>query len=708
MSINPTSSFNFDGVVSGLNTTSIIDKMMSMYSAPVTALQNQQSDVQARDKAYQAIKAQVSSFQTALETLLKPSNVNAKTATSSTTSVATATANSDAVNGSFGVNVSRLATASALSSSMPISLGVDDGSVSGAKLNASGFSTAVTAGNFTINGVTVSVDPVNDKLSDVVNRINTLTASAPGNVGVTATLVNDANGNPNFIKLTPNAGNTSAIQLGSVADTSNFLSAANLVATGVTGGGAAGAVTSNAPLSAMQTGANLSAARFAAGSLDTSGSFTINGTTINWSNTDSLATVLNRINTSSAGVRATYDANADKVTFTNVTTGNQTMTLADTAPTAGKIGFLQALGLSASNQVVGQTAQYQITQNGVAGPTLFSNSNSISNAAPGVNLTLDATGSTTVTVAQDTSTAVNNVQNFVSAFNSLVDLIDKDTAYDPTQKQASILTGDPSIQGLEGQLRVLVSSAAPGVSGQYTSLANLGISTGAFGSVVGTTNHLSVDTGKLTAALQNNPNAVVSVFGGAATGTLNPDGSGNPTAGSWVSSLTGTPTGQFGSYKLTMDSTGAITSVFTPAGGSALAAVAGTLTGGVNTTVIGGMTITAGPLPPAGTTLTDTVWVGGSGVLGRLDSYLTNALGNNGVFQSESDSSNSEVQSLTSRINDMNAQLDQQRQTLQAQFTAMETALAQINAQGGSLMASMGSTSMLPSTPGSSSSSSGH
>src|SRR5438132_8004301 len=138
MSVNPTSSFNFDGVVSGLNTSSIIDKMMSLYKAPLTALQNKQSDVQARDKAYQAIKTQVTSFQTALQTLLKPSNVNAKAATSSATSIATATANSDAVNGSFGLTVSRLATAFALASNKPISLGVDDGSASGVKLNASG------------------------------------------------------------------------------------------------------------------------------------------------------------------------------------------------------------------------------------------------------------------------------------------------------------------------------------------------------------------------------------------------------------------------------------------------------------------------------------------------------------------------------------------------------------------------------------------
>ena len=42
MAISPTSSgtsnFNFDGVVSGLNTTDIIDKLMSLESAPLTHL----------------------------------------------------------------------------------------------------------------------------------------------------------------------------------------------------------------------------------------------------------------------------------------------------------------------------------------------------------------------------------------------------------------------------------------------------------------------------------------------------------------------------------------------------------------------------------------------------------------------------------------------------------------------------------------------
>src|SRR5690242_2473700 len=172
------SSFQFDGVVSGLSTSSIIQKMMLLEQGPLNQLTKQQTDVQNRDAAYQAIESQVQSFQTALNTLLIPSNVNAKAVASSATSVATATGSSDATNGTYSLNVTRLATSTSVGSSIlsngtwttaPIGGGLKGAP---ATLNNAGFRTTPTSGTFTINGTQITIDATTNTLDDVVNAIN--------------------------------------------------------------------------------------------------------------------------------------------------------------------------------------------------------------------------------------------------------------------------------------------------------------------------------------------------------------------------------------------------------------------------------------------------------------------------------------------------------------------------------------------------------
>src|ERR1700750_1683347 len=126
MSVSSTSSStaSFDGVVSGLNTTSIITGLMSIAKQPLTALQKQLTTVQNRDTAYQTLKGGVSSLQLALQTLLQPSNVNPKPVSSSTPGTATAVANADAVTSTFTLNVSQLATSTTATSSNPIHAGL--------------------------------------------------------------------------------------------------------------------------------------------------------------------------------------------------------------------------------------------------------------------------------------------------------------------------------------------------------------------------------------------------------------------------------------------------------------------------------------------------------------------------------------------------------------------------------------------------------
>jgi flagellar hook-associated protein 2 len=88
----------------------------------------------------------------------------------------------------------------------------------GATLNTSnnaGFATAVTAGKFSINGVTFTVDPTANNLNNLLQQINASSA------GVYATF--DA-GNDRVL-LTAKASGPQGISLGSAADTSNFLQA---------------------------------------------------------------------------------------------------------------------------------------------------------------------------------------------------------------------------------------------------------------------------------------------------------------------------------------------------------------------------------------------------------------------------------------------------------------------------------------------------
>lgn len=689
------SAFSIDGIISGLKTGDIISKLMQIESVPMQGLASQKAKIAARDQAYQGIRGKLTAFQSSLQTLMQANSVNVKMASvtppSGTTAILSASTTADAVSGTYQVSVSQLATSSTVSTSKPISKGVN----TGAALSAAGFSVTPTTGNFTINGVSIAVNATTDTLSGLVSRINTAGAN------VTASITNDANGNPNSITLTPAAGTT--LQLGSGTDTSNFLSAAHLVASNVLNG----AVSSTAPLSAATPGNPLSSQPFnlGANTLATSGSFTINGTSINWTNTDTMSAVLNRINSSAAGVKATYDPNADKVTLTSLATGNQSISLSETAPPPGQTGFLAALGLIGANAVstAGKTAQYTIAANGgAAGPTQYSNSNTVVGALPGVTFNLTATGTNnTVVISQDTATTARNVQGLIDSFNGLTDAIDTSTKYDPTTKKGAILMGDSGIQNLQSTLkRMLASTATLPTGSAYMTLQDIGISTGAYGSAPNSTNHLVLDSNKLATALQNNPTAVFQALSGlTGTATLtNSTGTPISTGNTWIQSVAGSPSGvtQNGTYAVTYNpslSPNNLSSVLRPAAGGALGApVTGSIVAGGTNSMVAGLTFTAKSAPVSGTEYIKYT-VTTKGVLQDVNTYLSSLTASGGMFDAESTSAAAQQKSLDSQIAAMNARITQRQQTLQLQFTRMEVALNKLQSQGGALASKLGPTS---------------
>lgn len=178
----------------------------------------------------------------------------------------------------------------------------------------------VTAGSFKVNGTTVTVD-ANDSISSVVSRINSQVA------GVTASVSGDR------VVLSTTSSSESGIVLSD--DTSGFLAATKL----------SGATTTVGNIRDDQQALSATS-RF--GSVAT-GSFTINGVSISVNkDTDSLSTLITRINNAGAGVTASFNSSTNKVELTTTSNSEDLITVAgDTS------GFLAAAGLSTNNTTRG-------------------------------------------------------------------------------------------------------------------------------------------------------------------------------------------------------------------------------------------------------------------------------------------------------------------------------------------------------------------
>jgi flagellar hook-associated protein 2 len=89
--------------------------------------------------------------------------------------------------------------------------------------------------------------------------------------------------------------------------------------------------------------------------------------------------------------------------------------------------------------------------------------------APGLNVTLKAAGTTTITVASNVSAISNQLSAFVTAYNSTFAELQKNFG-----QAGGALTGDSSVFGMQNALRQTISYISTG-GGSITSLAQLGV-----------------------------------------------------------------------------------------------------------------------------------------------------------------------------------------------------------------------------------------
>ncbi len=480
------------GLASGFDWKTFVDQMTDIQRAPQKRLVQDQNQISQRNNALTGIKTQVGVLSSRVNALKEASLYETRSTTVATDTVATATSSGSSPLGTFSLEITQLATAAknrgASNIGSPLASSPD---VTGLVLGSAGFATDVRAGTFTVNGKVITI-ATTDTLQEVFNQISDATQGV-----VTGSYDSDTD----KIVLT---GETEII-LGSATDTSNFLQIAKLVNNGtadVESGGALGGIKRSKTLA----GANFTTAINDGGA----GEFKINGVSISYSQTrDSVQNVLDRINSSTAGVTASYDTVNDRFVLTNKSTGDQGIALEDVTG-----NFLSASGLAGGTLERGKNCLYKIDNGG----TLSSASNTItedSSGLGGLSIVAKDEGTTQITVATDTTNIKKAITDFITEYNSLQKLIDKNTASTTDSKgkvTAGLLAADGDTSSIATTLRgMLVATLAPGSS--IKNLDALGFKTNGNDDTLLLDDETNLDT-----ALGDNLTAVASLFSDAATG----------------------------------------------------------------------------------------------------------------------------------------------------------------------------------------------
>jgi flagellar hook-associated protein 2 len=144
----------------------------------------------------------------------------------------------------------------------------------------------------------------------------------------------------------------------------------------------------------------------------------------------------------------------------------------------------------------------------INGLAVTSTTNTLTNNLPGVTISLLTTTTTgyvdsthtgtsaplTMRISEDVTPAVKNVNDFVTAYNTLNKTLSDLTKYDKATKTAGLFQGDSSVVGLQNVLRSMLGSSSLGATSQR--LSDIGVERQLDGS-------LTINTAKLSVAANN-------------------------------------------------------------------------------------------------------------------------------------------------------------------------------------------------------------
>jgi flagellar hook-associated protein 2 len=444
---------SIDGLVSGLDTTSIINALLKVHQTKIDLLNAQKSKLSAQQQAFKSIEAHLLTLQSST-TLLASSVLGVfrgRVATVSDETILKAAPQRNAPAGSYQLTVLQLARNHQLASQGYAS--------PQSKITQGTLQIRVGTGT----AATITIDSSNDTLEGLAAAIN-----AAG-VGVQASLIHDgsddstqpyrlllsavATGAANKIEITNNLGADTGDAVRPVF-AGTYIGPANLTSD-FTG--------SSRPTSNREAGAYT-------GTDNDTYTFTVRaGGTVG---TDSGIIIDYTDGSGDHSGSITLDA-TDVDTFKAVAEGLQVKFSAGTLNAGDR--FTVDVYVTELQQP--QNARVALGS-GPAALVVESARNTLDQLVPGTTIELlaaEPTRTVTVTVAPDAERAKQAIEDFVDAFNELMDFVDEQIRYDPQTNTGGPLLGEFAAVQVQEQVRRVVVEPVAGLTTGLRVLSDLGI-----------------------------------------------------------------------------------------------------------------------------------------------------------------------------------------------------------------------------------------
>lgn len=490
------------GVFSSIDWDVMIQAEMQVASRPVARLIKQQSAWEARSKAVSDIQTRFGHLRDLVDKLNDASTLRAVTVTSSTTSVATASASGGATEGIHQIVVDRLATAE-----REVHAGV----------------TPTETWRHAL-GVTAASEQylTDEQISDAAGEDYKFVFQFGDEARVTVDLSAYSETGVTLEQLVADI-NTAAGYTAASASLEGGTYHLRLAAQTAGEGKSLAVIDENSvtALSGLGSFVQLADGEDGHSTLVGAGQFvySYNGVqrTIYTTAETTLGDLVDLINNDAdnPGITAStleYEVDADH-RFHLVLSGNQTGS--DYAITVDAATTLAAFAPGAAWTQTQAASNSRIRVDGYPAEAWIERSgNSISDVIPGVTVTLQGTGTTTINQARNTQQLATDLGNLVSVYNGIVQVMKDNTGYDADAHVSGVLQGDSTVTSMLAQVRNALTGAVKGfdgAAGEMTMAVDIGLTIAKDGT-------MSLDTAKLNEALSDDYYGVLNLLGAVGKG----------------------------------------------------------------------------------------------------------------------------------------------------------------------------------------------